>query len=115
MVTRLYALHDSKAKAYQQPFYQMNDGLALRMVQDAMTDGKQMFCRHPEDYSLWFLGEFDDETGLLQSPDTGPAVIIQLVQLVPEHQAEPLQMDLTDPEAANKIRNLRNSYVQGGK
>jgi len=112
MLTKIYSLYDCKAKAYLQPFYSQNKATALRAVEGAMSEGNQTFCRHPADYSLWEIGAFDDNTGLLEHGDS-PEYVIQLIELVPE--PEPMQLDMTDPDAAAKVRNLRHSLVQGGK
>ena len=37
--------------------------MAIRSFSDAVQDQDSAFNKHPEDYSLWEIGEFDDQTG----------------------------------------------------
>ena len=63
MIQFIYSIHDSKAAAYLPPFYLHNKNMAIRSFSDAVQEENSAFYRHPEDYSLWELGEFDDNTG----------------------------------------------------
>jgi len=63
MIQFIYSIHDSKAEAYLPPFYLHNKNMAIRSFRDCVTDEGHTFNRHPEDYSLWEIGEFDDATG----------------------------------------------------
>lgn len=58
-----YALYDTKADFFQRPFFAQTDGLALRAVVDeAMRRGSEL-GRHPSDYCVFCVGEFDDSNG----------------------------------------------------
>ena len=59
----MYSIHDNKAEAYLPPFYLHNKNMAIRSFSDAVQDEASTFFKHPEDYSLWEIGEFDDQTG----------------------------------------------------
>lgn len=67
MKTNVYSVFDSKAGAYLQPFFAANDALALRAFSGALFDDNHPFARHAADYTLFGLGQFDDETGFLES------------------------------------------------
>lgn len=59
------AVFDSAVQAYGQPFFVIATGAAVRSFVDecnreAADNGLYM---HPEDYVLYQLGAFDDETG----------------------------------------------------
>lgn len=69
MKLKIYSVFDSKAKAYNSPFYLRNSGEATRGFADVVNDGKSQISKYPEDYSLFELGEFDDETGLITQYD----------------------------------------------
>ncbi|AXQ66108.1 MAG: nonstructural protein [Microviridae sp.] len=61
-----YAVYDRKAEMYSQPFLEIKDGTAIRAVQDIVINNKDhAFAKHPSDFSLHRLGDFDDETGLI--------------------------------------------------
>ena len=61
----MFSIYDSKAKSYLPPFHMPNDDMALRVFQDCVSDPNHAFGKHPEDYTLFHLGSFDDETGII--------------------------------------------------
>lgn len=67
MKLRAYSVYDRKALIYMQPFYALTDGAALRIVADAANDAQSALGRHPADYVLFCVGEYDDQKGLLSA------------------------------------------------
>lgn len=65
MIQKVFGVFDLKAVAYLQPFFSCNAGSAIRAFGDAVRDGKSPLAVHPEDYQLFELGDFDDNSGLL--------------------------------------------------
>ncbi len=65
MKVKMYAVHDTKAAAYLQPWFQTTDALAMRNFADCVNDKNHNFGRHPEDYNLFLLAEFDDQNANL--------------------------------------------------
>lgn len=62
----LFAVRDQKSDSYTAPFHAPTRGIALRSWSDQLNDPKNADsdqARHPEDFSLWFLAEYDDNTG----------------------------------------------------
>lgn len=60
------SIHDTKAEAFSQPMFFQAVGQALRSFIDAVTDerdGNNNFAKHPEDFNLFRIGTFDDQTG----------------------------------------------------
>jgi len=70
MIYRCYSVRDLKAAAFAPPFFLGRDEVAVRTFSDALADPTHPMHAHPEDYQLFYLGEFNDETGLLQGADT---------------------------------------------
>lgn len=66
MLTRCYSIYDSKAKVFSTPFFAVNDLVALRSFMAAANDPALQICRHAEDFTLFFVGEFNDELGELR-------------------------------------------------
>ena len=61
-----YAVYDKQAEMYSQPFLEIKDGTAVRAVQDIVINNKDhAFAKHPKDFSLHRLGEFDETTGVI--------------------------------------------------
>ena len=67
---KMFSIYDHKAKAYQLPFYLRQSGEALREFSDLVNDEKSRVIKHPEDYTLFLLGEFDETTGEFQLEKT---------------------------------------------
>lgn len=71
MIHRIFTVHDCKAEAYLPPFYFSTVGQAIRTFSDMVADPQHAFARHPEDYTLFQLGLYDDSTcsfDILPSP-----------------------------------------------
>lgn len=63
MILKMFTVYDSKAEAYNQPFYMRSKGEALRAWHSTVNDKTTQFYTHPADYTLFEIGEFDDSTG----------------------------------------------------
>ena len=62
---RLYSIRDAKTKAFSTPFFQQNDETALRMFRDELhgANGPSMLSKHPEDFDLYCVGDWNDTSG----------------------------------------------------
>ena len=75
MMRRLYAIRDDKEMLYNAPVVISNDAVAARTFGDMVSEGKNpIIAAHPGDFALYFLGEFDAETGVLV-PAENPCII----------------------------------------
>ncbi len=63
MIIQMFSIFDSKSLAYSPPFFQTTKGLAIRIFSDLATDTTNQVGRHPTDFTLFFFGDFDDNTG----------------------------------------------------
>lgn len=99
MRLKVYSIRDSKGEMYHQPFYQKTHGEAERSFMELVKDNKSFISKYPDDYDLWYLGEWDDQLGLhipLETPlhVQKAAVIASRLQgmgqgtLPPQNQAE---------------------------
>lgn len=59
----VFAVFDKKAERFLQPFFMVSAGEAMRAFQDLCTDQKTVMFRHPEDFKLVRLCEFDEKSG----------------------------------------------------
>lgn len=64
MNIKVFSLYDIKAKVFQTPFFMQNQGTALRAFSDLVNDERSFVNKHPEDYQLYHVGDFDDEKAL---------------------------------------------------
>jgi len=65
MLTKVFTVYDSKMEAYLAPFYAQAQGSAIRMFSDSINDKNHAFGKHPEDYTLFEIGSYDELTGTL--------------------------------------------------
>lgn len=61
-----YAIYDSAARAYGRPWFQPNDGLAIRAFQ-ALVNAKEEtdVSLYPDQFTLFQIGEYDDTEGVI--------------------------------------------------
>lgn len=60
----VFAVHDSKAEAYMQPFFCATRGVAMRGFADEVKRADSNIGQHPADYTLFHVGDFDSERGM---------------------------------------------------
>lgn len=78
----IYSIKDIKAKLFGQPFFSRNDASATRSIAVYLgkpNDGDPM-AKYPEDFVLYRLGKFDDETGAI-IPEETPVSLVALQTL----------------------------------
>lgn len=64
---RLYSLYDSGAKAYLRPFwsdFKVNAQRSFRQLVNQTDNRDNMVANHPDQFTLFELGEFDVRTGV---------------------------------------------------
>lgn len=67
MILKAYSVFDLKAAAFGSPFFFHQHGQAMRAVMDAASDPNSMLSRHPADFALYCVGQWDDLTGRLEA------------------------------------------------
>lgn len=75
MILRMYAFFDSKASYFSAPFFLSHDGLAMRAASDLVNDRSTSLSRHPADFTLMYLGEFDDQTAQMLAVPPQPLAV----------------------------------------
>ena len=68
---KVFAVRDSKAEAYMNPFFMRSRGEALRAFVSGVNDPQTQLCKFPADFTLFEIGEFDEESGDLVMLPTG--------------------------------------------
>lgn len=59
-----FAMYDSVARVYTPPFYMASPNVAVRAFALAANTPDSKVGQHASDFTLFQLGEFDDETGI---------------------------------------------------
>lgn len=69
-IHQVVAVRDSALDAFDRPFFTPSIGVAVRSFGDEIKRPDSPMHKHPEDFELWHLGEYDDTTGrIAQAPD----------------------------------------------
>lgn len=61
-----FSVYDEKAAVFSPPFFMSTQGQAIRMFGDLVNDKQSSLSKHPADYRLFCLGEFDQSSGELK-------------------------------------------------
>lgn len=80
MNTQVYTVYDSKTAAYMQPFFMKTKGEAVRAFKNTVNDPEHPFHRNPEDFALFYLGVYDDESASFRLQET-PEVVARAHEL----------------------------------
>lgn len=94
-IFKVFSIYDEKSKAFLRPFLLSEVGQAIRAIHDCLTDPQHDFAKHPSDYTLFQLGEFDDSTGSYTNDKTS---LGNLVELKPQPIPEPRLKMVHSPE-----------------
>jgi len=62
MIKPVFTLFDEKAKYHKQPFIFQSKGEAIRAFSDIANDNKTEVGKHPADFHLYHIADFDEET-----------------------------------------------------
>ena len=81
----IYSVYDSAAAVYMRPFFEMTDSSAMRMFGDISVDVEHPIGKHPEHYSLYRIGIWDDANARIE-PEEG-VCIARAHELVAHRQA----------------------------
>ena len=72
MEKKIYTVFDAKVEAYLDIFLARTHGEALRSFSDAVGQDGHPFSEHPEDYTLFYVGDFDVDSGVVTSANHVP-------------------------------------------
>lgn len=82
---KIYSIRDNRTEAFMRPFFLQNNSVLDRALIDAVNNPETQFHQHPEDYAVYDLGEFNEQTGEITSiPPIHMYNLIQINASVPE-------------------------------
>jgi hypothetical protein len=90
MKMNVYAIYDVKAAMFQRPIFATRDGEATRAFIDVLANPEHPITRHPEDYSLFRIGTYDDLEGIIEDEPN--------VQIITALSAKAMNEDINSPE-----------------
>lgn len=97
MNLKIFAILDTKANIFNQPFFMRSTGEAVRAFADLTNDPQSMLFKHPDDFRLFHIGEYDQELAqfnTLPKPEPigsaaefkRPTPNLQQLQLIPPQE-----------------------------
>lgn len=63
MIRKVVSVFDAKSGVYMTPFVALTIGEAVRIFEDAVKDDKTLLNKHPADFVLYHIADFDDVAG----------------------------------------------------
>lgn len=100
MFHRIFTVYDSKAEAFLPIFTMATQGQAIRSFQDTLDDPNHAFARHPHDYTLFFLGEWNDQNAEFTAEKT-PVSLGVAIQYVTNEKPNIEPQPLKEPVNGN--------------
>lgn len=94
----IFSVYDKKAALYSQPFLTVNEGTAIRMFNRACHDPNNDISLYADDYALYHIGMFCDESGQI-TPQYPPVHVIDGSTCInmPGYQKPEVLLDETKP------------------
>lgn len=81
MIMNVYAVFDRKAAVFATPIFLPNEAVAVRSFEDACTNPASQLSKHHEDYAMYCIGSYDDNSGELVALDK-PKLVVSASQIV---------------------------------
>lgn len=75
MKLKVFAIKDSKIEAFKNPIFLNSQGEAIRALTDEVENPQSLFHKYSEDFTLYELGTYDDQTATFEQHET-PLVVI---------------------------------------
>lgn len=79
MVIKIFSIFDKATGVYSQPHFMLHKGQMIRAFSDEVNNPESQFFKHPGDFTLYLLGEYDDNSGAL-SPLAQPEFVCSAVE-----------------------------------
>lgn len=78
MIHFVVSVRDRAAEVFNRPFFVPHRGVAVRDFTDEVNrdDSQNALNRHPDDFDLYLLGQFDDNSGVYTAEER-PLVLVR--------------------------------------
>jgi len=71
------AVHDSAVDAFMRPIFVPHRNSGIRAFQDEVNRAGSEMNAHPEDYNLFYLGEYNEQTARFERMAETPELLIR--------------------------------------
>lgn len=69
MRKKVFSIYDAVALVYAPPFVMNEEGEAVRVFADMANQADNRIGQHATDYTLFYIGTYDDSTGVVTPED----------------------------------------------
>lgn len=99
MLLKAYSIHDNAVKSYNNPFYMLTHAEACRAFKTEALNPESKICNHPQDFSLYYVGTYDNASATFNQSD-GISLMITATEIQQsESQGSPMP-DITPEKTA---------------
>lgn len=95
MILKMYCIYDRKTEIHHPPNMAHNTGHALRVFTEIFATPNQVFGKYPEDFQIFEVGSFDDQSGMLTALKT-PHLICSGTELMTSKTSTPGDPNVDD-------------------
>lgn len=81
MELKIFAIRDTKAGFYSPPFFKQTHTEAERDFREIANDQKSSLNKYPEDFDLYHLGTYDDQSGKM-ALEPSPVHMLKAVNVI---------------------------------
>lgn len=107
MQSIMFTVYDQAAEAYLPPFYFGTNAQAKRAFAETVNQPGHSFFKHPQDYTLFNLGVFDDSTAKITQNPTPISMGTAL-----EYKTLADTLPALDEKTAEEIAKLRAGFAE---
>lgn len=83
MRLKVFAVYDKAVELFMPPIFLRSEGEAVRALRTALL-GDHAFAKSPDDYALYELGAFEEESGAFTREGSAPRFVCELSRLLKE-------------------------------
>ena len=117
MKLNVYTIFDSAAQVFMHPIFQQADGQAVRTFSDLAVNAEHPVGQHPEHYSLFRIGSFNDNNGeILPEPAIEKLITgieaVKASQQVDRERIQQLEQSINGEKDNAKVGN--GAQLQSG-
>lgn len=71
---KIFVFKDDKSNSYGPPMVMPTKGIFIREVQDQLKQGQAVWAKHPQDFTIFEIGEYDPSTGTVHNYEAKSAI-----------------------------------------
>lgn len=106
-----FSIYDMKTGVFGTPFFALHIAQAVRSVADVGQDLGTTIGRHPEDYTLYRVGRFDDQTGMFVTDIEAISTVPQILEM---YRPKQRPLPLVDGFEAAMVSRAPNGRADDG-